>query len=142
MKKIDEYVSQSESISSIDEYLLSKNIKQTKKASKLDSWEACGGTQHIPADIMHQFIIDALEINLLKPEDVLKDFEIEIGNKESAAKVHAAYADHKLDHYSKFEDTLEEIIQDSAYASKTEEILSILYDNYLTIFNEIIRTMK
>ena len=138
MKKIDEYVSQSESISSIDEYLLSKNSKQTKKASKLDSWEACGGTQYIPADIMHQHIIDALEINWLKPEDVLKDFEIKIGNKESEAKTNADYTDHKLEHYSKFEDTLKEIIENSAYANKTDEILSTLYDNYLPIFDEII----
>jgi hypothetical protein len=120
------------------EYLLSKNSKQTKKASKLDSWEACSGTQYIPADIMHQHIIDALDINWLKPEDVLKDFEIKIGDKESAAKTNAAYADHKLEHYSKFEDTLKEIIENSAYANKTEEILSTLYDNYLPIFEEII----
>ena len=150
MKHIHEYFSQSETISPIDgylskdkislinEYLLSKNNKQTKKSSKLDSWEACDGTQYIPADIMHQHIIDALELNWLKPEDVLKDFEIKIGDKESEAKVNAAYADHKLENYSKFENTLKEILQDSAYANKTEEILSTLYDNYLPIFDEII----
>lgn len=123
------------------EFLSTKNLKKIDaktKTSKLESWEKCKGTQYIPADIMHQHIIDALDINWLKPEDVLKDFEIKIGDKESAAKVHAAYVDHKLEHYSKFEDTLKEILQDSAYANKTEEILSTIYDNYLPIFDEII----
>ena len=112
-------------------------IKNDQKTSKLEAWESCGGTKYIPADIIYQYIIDALEINWLKAEDVLKDFEIKIGDKESAAKVHAAYVDHKLEHYSKFEATLKEILEQSAYPNKIDEILSTLYDNYLQIFDEI-----
>lgn len=138
MKQIVEYFSHNKKLSLISEYLLNKNKKQNKKASKLESWEACDGTKFIPADIMYQYIIDALELNWLKAEDVLKEFEIEIGNKEHEAKVHADYVKHTLKNYSKFENTLAEILEQSPYESKTDEILDKLYVNYLPVFNEII----
>lgn len=138
MKQIVEYFSHNKKLSLISEYLLNKTNKQNKKTSKLDSWEACDGTKYIPADIMHQYIIDALELNWLKAEDVLKDFEIEIDNKEHEAKVHADYVNHTLKNYSKFEKTLKEILEQSPYENKTDDILDKLYDNYLPVFSEII----
>ena len=134
ISSINEYVSHSESISLIKEYLLSKkNQKLTdKKTPKLESWEACNGTQYIPANIMYQYIIDALEINRLSVEDILKDFE-----DRKSYQVHAAYTDKRLKSYTPFENTLEEILEQSVYANKLDTILWTLFENYLPIFLEI-----
>ena len=113
----------------LTEYLLSKKQPKLsdKKSSKLEAWENCKGTQYIPANIMHNFIIDALDLNWLKPEDILKDFE---GKDNFRNKL-------QFKTYMKFENILREIINDSVYFRKTDDILDALYENYLPIFLEI-----
>lgn len=119
------------------EYLLTKNKPKLsdKHVSKLETWEEY--RYIIPSNIIHQYIIDALEINWLTPDDLLEEY-----NK---FKDDGEYADAYPDNvpiYRKFEDTLSEIIFDSEYSGKEGDILDHVWEKIYEIMTEIKETFE
>lgn len=123
----------------LTEYLLSKKQHKLsdKKSSKLEAWERCNGIHHIPSDIIRQYIIDALEINWLTPDDILSEW-YKFKNDEDFEN---AYPDNTPT-YKKFEDTLCEILLDSAYSGKEGDILDYVFTKVNEIMEEIKETFE
>ena len=139
MKQIVEYISQSETISSIDEYLLSKNNKQTKKANsepfKLNVWDEYKfGNEHISSETLAEFILTALEKSKVDP----KEIQEEISYYKDPDDLWDAYERDELYSYKKFEDTLADIIMDDdLYCGKEGDILEGVYANAYEIMDEV-----
>lgn len=117
------------------EYILSKSNKNNMSKFP-ELWEKIGGEKYIPADVIYQYIIDALETRKIKPEDILK----EISKYKSLQQLWDVYRGWKpgnLEMFSSFLYTLSTMFENSEYINNETDIFELVFNNSYEIFKEV-----